>query len=125
MKKKIMLSCFVVLCAVMVLTSYTHKVKLPDNPIVFEMDDSDDVTLIWNNKEYICCGIFTGDKLVGKCLGYYKDYADEKILVCELKGQSSDEWLVDTLALDNCNEGGIYKEKSVSAVPDSIKEYID
>lgn len=125
MRKKIILGSFVFLCAVMVLINCTHKVTLPKDPIVFEIDTSDEVTLLWNDKEYVCCGIFTGDKLVGKCLGYYKDYAEEKILVCELKGQSSDEWLVDTLALNNCNEGGIYKEKNVSVVPDSIKEYIE
>lgn len=125
MRKKFVLGGFVLLCAFIAFINCTHKVTLPKDPIVFEIDESDEVTLLWNNKEYVCCGIFTGDKLVGKCLGYYKDYTDEKILVCELKSQSSDEWLVDTLALDNCNEGSIYKEKSVSVAPDSIKEYID
>jgi hypothetical protein len=104
----------------------SSKVKLPDDPIVFEISyDNDDPTIIWNNKEYVACGIFTGTGLIGKCLGYYKDYTDDKDYVCQLKGQSEEDWLISTAGLDYCNDGVIYKEKNVTLIPDKIKEYID
>lgn len=113
------------LSIILCLTSCGSQLKLPDNPIVFEYDYADDATIIWNNKEYIACGIFTGTKLIGNCLGYYNDQTNDKIYVCQLKGHSEEDWLIDTLALENCNEGIIYKEKSVTLIPDDIKEYVN
>ncbi len=95
----------------MCLTACDYSLKLPDDPIVFEVNYDNDVTLVWNNREYVYCGIFTGTKIIGKCLGYYTDKTNSKIYVCQLKGQPEGEWLIDTTALESCNEGSIYKEK--------------
>jgi hypothetical protein len=125
-KKIISMGRLLFLSIVLCFTGCSSQVKLPDNPIVFEISyDNDNPTIIWNNKEYIACGNFTGTKLIGKCLGYYKDYADDKIYVCQLKEQSEEDWLIDTLNLDNCNEGIIYKEKNVTLIPDELKEYTE
>lgn len=113
------------LSIILCLTSCGSHLKLPDNPIVFEVNYADDVTIIWNNKEYIACGTFTGTKLIGNCLGYYNDQTNDKIYVCQLKGHSEEDWLIDTISLENCNEGTIYKEKSVTLIPDEINEYVD
>lgn len=107
------------------LTSCGYHLELPDNAIVFDISYDDDVTIIWNNREYIACGTFTGTKIIGKCLGYYDDQMKSKIYVCQLKGQSEENWLIDTIKLRNCNEGTIYKEKSVTSIPDEIKDYLD
>jgi hypothetical protein len=125
-KKIISIGGLLLLSMVLCFTSCSSQVKLPDNPIIFEINnDTDDTILIWNDKEYVACGIFTGTKLIGKCLGYYKDYQDDKIYVCQLKGQSEEDWLIDTLNLGNCNEGVIYKEKNVTLIPDRLKEYTE
>lgn len=56
---------------------------------------------------------------VGDCIGYYKNEGS-KVYVCKLKGQSEDEWLVDDLGLDNCNEGMIFREKNTKSIPSGL-----
>lgn len=43
-----------------------------------------------------------------------------KIYICELKGQSSEEWIADTLDLNFCNDIMVYKEITVDAIPDGM-----
>lgn len=95
------------------------KSKLPDHPIVFETKVNDSyLSILWSDKEYLpFCAVDPSQ--VGDCIGYYKNDRN-KIYVCQLKGQSSDEWIVDSLNLDNCNEGMIYKEKNTPDIPNAL-----
>lgn len=124
-KKTIAIGCSLLVAIMMCLTACGSSLKLPDDPIVFDVNYNDDVTLVWDNREYVYCGNFTGTKIIGNCLGYYTDKTNSKIYVCQLKGQSEEEWLIDTIALESCNEGSIYKEKNVASIPGEIKEYIE
>lgn len=124
-KKIVTIGCSLLAALMMCLNACGSSIKLPDDPIVFEVNYDNDVTLVWNNREYVYCGIFTGTKIIGNCLGYYTDKTNSKVYVCQLKGQSEGEWLIDTIALENCNEGAIYKEKNVTSIPGEIKEYME
>jgi predicted small lipoprotein YifL len=98
-----------------------QQLELPDKPVVFETTDNGDyISIKWNEKEYVPYCSFSPSQL-GECLGYYLADDGEKVYVCELKEQSSDEWLVDTIALKNCNEGMIFKEKNTTNIPDGLE----
>lgn len=124
-KKTIIIGCALLAVVMICLTAYDSSLKLPNDPIVFEVNYDNEVTLVWNNREYVYCGVFTGAKIIGKCLGYYTDKTNSKIYVCQLKGQSEEEWLIDTIALEGCNEGAIYREKNVTSIPRDIKAYME
>ena len=104
---------------VFLLVACGSKLQLPENPVVFDTKETDEYTsIIWGDREYVpFCALEPSQ--VGECIGYYEDEGN-KIYVCKLKGQSSNEWLVDVLNLDNCNEGMIFKEKRISNIPDGL-----
>ncbi len=95
------------------------KLKLPDNPVVFDTIEKDEyMSIIWCNKEYVPFCAFDPSQ-VGDCIGYYENNGN-KIFVCKLKGQSPDEWIVDDLGLDNCDEGMIFREKRTTDIPNDL-----
>lgn len=111
---------FEIFAMLVLLVSCTSTAKLPDNPILFKIKANKEYTSItWNDKEYISyCPL--SPSLVGNCLGYYIE-DDNKIYVCELKGKSSEEWIIDTLNLDLCNEGMIYREINTTNIPEDLQ----
>lgn len=110
---------FIIVVLLFVFASCGTKVALPDNAIVFETGETDDYAyIIWEEKKYVPYCSSESDQ-IGDCLGYYEEDG-EKIYVCELKGQSSDKWLIDTLNLENCNEGMIYKQENVTEIPEGL-----
>ncbi len=103
----------------LVLVGCGSELKLPDNPVVFDTKDNGTyMSIIWDDKEYVPFCAFDPSQ-VGDCIGYYKN-EDSKVYVCKLKGQSEDEWLVDDLGLDNCNEGMIFREKNTKSIPSGL-----
>ncbi len=95
------------------------KTQLPDKPVIFDIKENDGyISIVSGEKEYVPFCAFEPSQ-VGDCIGYYVDNGD-KIYVCKLKGQSSDEWIVDVLDLENCNEGMIFKEKSTTNIPNGL-----
>jgi len=120
-KKKVSIALALLLLLITMPGCSKQQVELPDNPVVFEtVDNGDYMSIKWNDKEYVPYCAFNPSQ-VGKCLGYYVGDDGEKVYVCELKGQSSVNWLVDTFALENCNEGMIYREKNATSIPDGLK----
>lgn len=109
----------IIIALLFAFTSCGTKVALPENAIAFETGETEDYAyIIWEERKYVpFCA--SEPALVGDCLGYYEEDG-EKNYVCEMKGQSSVEWLVVTLNLDNCNEGMIYKEEHVTVIPDGL-----
>ena len=95
------------------------KLKLPDNPVVFDTKDNGTyMSIIWGDKEYVpYCELDPSQ--VGDCIGYYENEGS-KVYVCKLKGQSIDEWLVDDLGLDNCGEGMIFREKNTTKIASGL-----
>lgn len=95
------------------------QMKLPDKPVVFDTKNNKGyVSIISADKEYVPYCAFKPSQ-VGDCIGYYVDNG-EKIYVCQLKGQSSDEWIVDVLDLENCNEGMIFREIDTTNIPEGL-----
>ena len=95
------------------------RLQLPDNPIIFDTKEADGhMSIIWDDKEYVPFCAFDPSQ-VGACIGYYKSNGD-KIYVCKLKGQSEEEWLVDVLGLDNCDEGMVFREKNTTNIPSGL-----
>lgn len=115
MKKRI----FAMFTMLMLLGGCSYKVELPADHILFETKVNDEyMSIIWDDKEYIpYCPLSSSQ--IGNCLGYYME-DDNKIYVCELKGQSSEEWIVGTLNLDFCNEGMIYREINTTNILESL-----
>ena len=95
------------------------KTELPDKPVVFDIKKYDGyISIVAGEKEYVpYCAVEPSQ--VGDCIGYYEDNGD-KIYVCKLKGQSSDEWIVDVLDLESCNEGMIFREISTTNIPKGL-----
>jgi hypothetical protein len=95
------------------------KLQLPDNPVIFDIKESDEyASIIWGNKEYVPFCAFDPSQ-VGDCIGYYENEGS-KVYVCKLKGQSEDEWLVTDLGLDNCDEGMVFREKNTRKIPSGL-----
>lgn len=109
-------SALAVFAAVLILAGCNSKIALPENPIEFEIRENDDyISILWQGREYVPYCALGGGRL-GACLGYYES-GGEKSYICELKGQSSENWIADISDLGNCNEGMIFKEKSVTDIP--------
>lgn len=110
------IACIISVFILFLLVGCGSKLELPDNPIIFDTKVNDGyLSIVSEEKEYVPYCAFEPSQ-VGDCIGYYIDNGD-KIYVCKLKGQSSDEWIVDVLDLDNCNEGMIFREKSTTHIP--------
>ena len=99
--------------------------QLPDNPIVYEQGTNGEyVYFKYGEKIFVpYCPYESG--YLGDCIGYCDipadDYSDaSKVYIFELKGYSSDEWIIETLALENCNEGMIFREVNTTNIPDGL-----
>lgn len=44
-----------------------------------------------------------------------------RVYIFELKGFSADEWIIETMALNNCNEGMILREINAIDIPDGLE----
>ena len=104
------------------------EVELPQNPIVYEMNVNEEEGcsyLVEGNNIFIpYCAYSEG--YLGDCIGYCDIPADEyteasRIYIFELKGFSSSEWIVETLSLNNCNEGMIWREVNATDIPDGLE----
>lgn len=111
--------CIIPIFILLLLTGCGSKLQLPDDPIVFDTRDNEEyMSIVWDNKEYVPFCALDPSK-VGECIGYYES-SGSKIYVCKLKDQSEDEWLVDVLGLDNCDEGMIFREKGTKTIPSGL-----
>lgn len=114
----IFLTCFVTGCG--------SKIELPDNPKVYEQRQNDEegyAYLIYEDKIFVPYCPYES-KYLGECIGYC-DLSDpesaetDRIYICELKGYSSDEWIIDLLDI-NCSEGMILREINAEDIPDGL-----
>ena len=103
----------------LILVGCGSKLVLPDNPVVFDTKDNGKyMSIIWGDKEYVPYCTFDSTQ-VGDCIGYYMNEGSI-VYVCKLKGQSEDEWLVDNLGLNICNEGMVFREKNTQNIPSGM-----
>lgn len=103
------------------------KKEEPDNYIVFgtkkyhENTSYETLAVTWSDREYVP---FCDAELsqVGDCLGYYEENG-KKFYVCELNGQSTEEWLTVVSDLDGLSDGTIYGNIGNIDIPDELSEY--
>lgn len=116
MKKRITI---LMICALL-LTGCASKLRLPEDAIAFTTKENGEyLSILWDDKEYVPFSAGESDQL-GDCIGFYLSEDGTKIYVCELKGQSSEEWIADTSDLNFCNDIMVYKETTVDAIPDEM-----
>ena len=111
---------------VSLLTGCGSKLQLPDNPKEYEQRENSDVGyayLVHEDKVFVPYCAYE-EKYLGSCIGYYDipttEYTDGgRVYVCELKGYSSDEWIIDFLDM-NCSEGMIWREVNTVDIPEGL-----
>lgn len=119
-KGKLLLIMVLLLCTLGGCGSVT---KLPDNPIVFEQGINEEYAyLSVDDKIYVpyCPWV---QEYLGDCIGYYDYSGDEytepsQQYIYELKGFSSDEWIIEYNA--EINEGMIMREINATVIPDGL-----
>lgn len=110
---------FIAVFILLLLVGCGSKLQLPNNPVVFDTKDNGVyMSIISSDKEYVPFCAFDPSQ-VGECIGYYESNG-HKVFVCKLNGQSEDEWLVDDLGSDNCDEGMIFREKNTTKIPSGL-----
>ena len=120
--KKVM---FVVAFILMgILTGCGNRLQLPETPIVYQREHGDGyVYLTQGDKAYVPYCPFKADML-GECIGYCDEEATEysdasRQYICELKGYSADEWIVEVLDT-GCTEGMIMREINTTEIPEGL-----
>lgn len=102
------------------------KKTLSDNPVVFEQGVNEEYAyLSADGRIYVPYCPFE-QKYLGNCIGYCDISGDEntgasRLYIYELKGYSSEEWIIETLDLDNCNEGMILREINAVNIPEGLE----
>lgn len=125
MKKRFLAFIVLIICLI---CGCGSKVKLPDDSIVYEQEINEEEGysyLKYGDKVYVPYCAYE-KKYLGDCIGYCEIPADEyteasREYVFEFKGYSSDEWLIETMELDDCNEGMILREINTTDIPDGLE----
>ena len=103
------------------------KARLPEHPIVYEQGINEEegyAYLFYGDKVFVpYCAYESED--AGSCIGYCDIPADAysdgaRVYIFELKGYSSEEWIIESLEQNNCNEGMILREVNVTEAPDGL-----
>ena len=127
MKKKGILLLILFIC---LLSGCGSGAKLPDNPIRYEQGINEEegyAYLEYGDKRFIPYCAYE-KKYLGDCIGYCDIFAVEytdvsradRVYVFEMKGYSSDEWIIEMQGLDNCNEGMILREINTEIIPEGM-----
>lgn len=99
--------------------------KLPETPVVFQRGDGDGyVYLVEGDKIYVPYCAYD-PKQLGECIGYC-DVEDTdnsgafREYIYELKGYSSDEWIVGVMIAGYFREGMILRERNTTEIPEGL-----
>lgn len=125
-KIKILLLLTAVACLAAGMYCFTRpKIRLPENPRVYaqKLHEGEYAYLAYEDKIFVpYCPYKAG--YLGECIGYYDIPASEnaeagRAYVCEMKGYSPDEWIIDLLDT-NCSEGMILRESQTTEIPEGL-----
>lgn len=101
------------------------KNVLPDAPIVFEQEVREEyASLTVDDKIYVpYCPL--EKKYLGSCIGYCDIPEEERangarVYIFEVKGFSSEEWIIETSSLNACKEGMILREINATDIPKGL-----
>lgn len=116
MRKKIILACALLWCAVLLLSACGAKRELVD---MEQVQAGDHLEIHWEGRTYVpFCVVSKADR--GEQIGYLNGDTDDRISA--YKTYPPEEWLVGWLPMD----GGalLWKETSVVDIPDGlVQEY--
>lgn len=124
-KRKHVLLLMTMLCMLAGVFFTRSRIQLPQNPRKYEQKTHEDgyAYLTYEDKIFVpYCPYET--EYLGECIGYYDIQASEnagagRAYVCEMKGYSCDEWIIDVLDT-GCPEGMIFKEVNAARIPDGL-----
>lgn len=116
----------IVFCLLAGIIFHRHSpMQIPENPRVYEQKIYGDeyAYLTYEDKMFVPYCPYEAEYL-GECIGYYdipvSEYSDAgRIYVCELKGYSSEEWIIAVLDT-NCTEGMILREINATEIPEGL-----
>lgn len=99
------------------------RLQLPETPIVYQQAVGDEYAyLTVGDKVYVPYCPYKSN-LLGKCIGYCDiEESGEtfRVYVCELKGYSSDQWIVEVLDTGYTREGAILREINTTEIPEGL-----
>lgn len=103
------------------------EARPPENPILYEWginNEKEYFYLKYEDKIFVPYCPYEA-KYLGDCIGYCDIPEDEytdtsRVYIFELKGYSSDEWVIEMLGLSNCNEGMIFREVNTEKIPQGL-----
>jgi len=118
-KRMIAISLAVVFALTLAACSPNDTIDYPKYSVV-DNNELGCVELVYEGITYRPFGVFGHNKLRGAQIGVRDDSSDSKI--CEIKGYSSSEWIVDYL--DGLMGGNmIYKAVGVTEIPTELEPY--
>lgn len=101
------------------------RLQLPETPVVYQRTVGDEyVYLTEGNKVYVPYCPYKPN-LLGECIGYCDIESTEgsetsREYICELKGYSSDQWIVEVLDTGYTREGMILRELNTTEIPEGL-----
>lgn len=101
------------------------RLQLPETPIVYQQAVGDEYAyLTEGDKVYVPYCPYEANML-GECIGYCDIESTEgsdtfRAYICELKGYSSDQWIVEVLDTGYTREGMILWELNATEIPEGL-----
>ena len=101
------------------------RLQLPETPIVYQRVVGDEYAyLTEGDKVYVPYCPYELN-LLGECIGYCDIESTEsgdtsREYICELKGYSSDQWIVEVLDTGYTREGMILRELNTTEIPEGL-----
>lgn len=124
-KKHNKLAALLVAAGMCFLAGCGTKLQLPETPVVYQRAVGDEyVYLTEGDKVYVPYCPYKSNML-GKCIGYCDIESTEngetaREYICELKGYSSDQWIVEVLDTGYTREGMILRELNTTEIPKGL-----
>lgn len=109
--------------AVCFLTNPKRRLVLPENPLVFRTEVTEEYQALLYGEKYYVPYAAVGPSAIGDCIGYcdtvdgettYRDY------ICTFPGYAPQDWIVSVMGLGNCDEAMLYREIHVTELPEDI-----
>lgn len=115
------------IAAVCFLTNPKRRLVLPENPLVFQTENSGEYLALVCGERYYVPYAAVGTSAIGDCIGYYETTEEQttyREYICTFPGYAPQDWIVSVMGLENCNEAMLYREIHVTELSaDIYNEY--
>lgn len=102
------------------------RLQLPEAPVVYHQAVGDEYSYLTEGSKIYVPYCPYEPNLLGECIGYCDIESTEsgdtfRLFICELKGYSSDQWIVEVLDTGCTREGMILREiKNTTEIPEGL-----